>query len=222
MSKQCPLWPALRHYIGRLGSWWRAIIILTSTAQDSPYIFHNFRVKPVSQRAIVASTSVCEGVGIDYALSHVLQDNDLDRVSQVQKYLEDRWGDEASAEFRDRYARRTTKPSIHAELSILEHFYRNNLSYVGGDRYIGCSKPSCYCCDLYMQLHPHKVSQRPSHGNVWVKWCLPIQEHAGSTASGSTDILKRMVEKMRLDIFSGCFPTSRSRMPESTTGITKT
>jgi OTT_1508-like deaminase len=37
-------------------------------------------------------------------------------------------------------------PRVHAELILLEHFYANNYQYVDGDKYIGCSKPACYCC----------------------------------------------------------------------------
>ncbi len=38
---------------------------------------------------------------------------------------------------------------VHAETLMMEHFYFNQLHFFGNDRYIGCSKPSCYYCDLW-------------------------------------------------------------------------
>lgn len=51
-------------------------------------------------------------------------------------------------------------PNVHAEIRVLEHFHENSLRFAGNDRFIGCSKPACYCCQLYIQHHPRK--QLPS------------------------------------------------------------
>ena len=142
----------------------------------------------------------------------------------MRKCLEGRWGEKATTEFTERFVRRQTKQFVYAELSVFEHFYRKSLSFLGNDPYIGCSKPSCYCCDLYMQLHPQKVLRRPCHDSAWVRWCLPVQKNTLPMESGTNtiDMVKEMVTKMRDDIFCRDFPLQSSRMPESTTGITRT
>lgn len=48
------------------------------------------------------------------------------------------------------------EPVVHAEIRVLEYFYENRLAFADNDRFIGCSKPACYCCQLYIQHHPCK------------------------------------------------------------------
>jgi hypothetical protein len=49
-----------------------------------------------------------------------------------------------------------------------EHIHVNRVSFVGNERYIGCSKPFCYCCNLYASFHPGLCLPRPCHGNTWI------------------------------------------------------
>ena len=83
--------------------------------------------------------------------------------------------DDLAARLTKNYTDPNFVPKVHAETLMVEHFYFNQLHFFGNDRYIGCSKPSCYCCDLYLRNHPGNFEARPSHGNVWVKWCLPFE-----------------------------------------------
>ncbi len=41
-------------------------------------------------------------------------------------------------------------PRVHAELNLLEYFYRERLPFVDDDRFIACSKPSLL---LLLSLH---------------------------------------------------------------------
>jgi len=50
---------------------------------------------------------------------------------------------------------RATKTVVHAELLLIDHFQRNSCNFLGqGEKYIGCSKPACYLCHMYITQHP--------------------------------------------------------------------
>lgn len=85
---------------------------------------------------------------------------------------------------------------------MLEHFYLNNLNSAGGDRYIGCGKPSCYCCEMYMQFHPARTRARPYHANAWAQWSPPVAINEGPTTHTrhSLAILCRMLNRLHHDI----------------------
>jgi OTT_1508-like deaminase len=69
---------------------------------------------------------------------------------------------------------RPGKTRVHAELLVADHFFRNNLHFLGGrDRYIGCSKPSCYLCDAYLRNHPAGFAVARSHQKIYTTWRCP-------------------------------------------------
>ena len=72
-----------------------------------------------------------------------------------------------------RMARGELSPRLHAEVVLLNHFKQANLAFIGGERYLGCSKAPCYCWDLYIRHHPGGYVARPCLGNIWAKWAAP-------------------------------------------------
>lgn len=133
------------------------------------------------------------------------------RVFDIAKLFEEHYRD---AEF---------KTQEHAEVALLEIFFQRRLSHYLGIPYIGCSKPSCYCCDLYMNHHPGHYLPRPCHGNVWKKWRPPLltRESDETLSKHTKDILNAMVKDIRSHLFSVIERKvfSRQRVPDSTTGI---
>lgn len=133
--------------------------------------------------------------------------------------------------FREAYMNMTPRP--HAELLVLEKFHHDKLEFVHDDKYIGCSKPSCYCCYLYIQSHPGQFSPRPSHGNLWINWAPPIPlpntptRGAGNgTFSRLQDhhtfkMLQQMLVSIRTDLKEQILSKrpKRARLPDSTTGV---
>jgi hypothetical protein len=63
---------------------------------------------------------------------------------------------------------------VHAEVQVLEHFYRRKLSFVDGDKFVACSKPACLCCELYFRHHPARMVVPSSHFKVWTRWSPPL------------------------------------------------
>jgi hypothetical protein len=128
-----------------------------------------------------------------------------------------------SAAFIAKYTEKTFRPRIHAELLLLEHFYHQNLRFVENDRYIGCSKPSCYCCDLYMKCHPGGFVTRACHGNLWINWRAPIPpiDNDEQARKHTAKMLNEMVKTVRRDAIGQLLSKQprRQRVPDSTTGM---
>jgi hypothetical protein len=111
---------------------------------------------------------------------------------------------------------RSAKTRVHAELLLMDHFERNKCTFLDGcEKYIGCSKPACYLCHMYITHHP-------SH------WRLPDvfdQDVDGVTLLAIQEsILLKMIESVRRDLYAEM--RSRTMRPpyhtDSTTGITST
>jgi OTT_1508-like deaminase len=68
--------------------------------------------------------------------------------------------------------RNIIKTRVHAELQVVDYFSRKKLEFVGGDKYVGCSKPACYLCYRWISLHPGGFSLPASHKKVspWMAW----------------------------------------------------
>jgi hypothetical protein len=119
------------------------------------------------------------------------------------------------------------KPRPHAELIVLEHFHQRQLDFVRDEKYIGCSKPSCYCCKLYMQCHPGDFVPRASHGNLWIDWAPPIglecsaSHRKRSQEHPTFQVLQKMLERIRRDLIVQIRSQQprKPKAPDSTTGV---
>lgn len=221
-SQHCGLWQAIRHYIGRLGSWWNACSTLVSTAQLYPTIFSKARIVAVqSGKDPVPSRSLerIEPAQINYSPSPQ-HESDI-QLPLAHALLERHWGDGAMADFTCRLQRRQAETRIHAELLVLNHFYRYNLKFAENVRYIGCSKLSCYCCHAYMKNHPLDVIQRPCHGNTWTRWEMPSLKSPSNAKDSNQDakMLADMVDATQHGIETCSLATTKVKQLESTTGF---
>ena len=122
------------------------------------------------------------------------------------------------------YQANTFRPLVHAEVQVLEAFYFGERAFVLKDRYVGTSKPACYCCYLYFQSHPLQCVTSRSHQNIWLNWGPP--RLAGGAADEhyvhQRDILNSMLEKIRVDALDQISQKAAAPLShlDSTTGIT--
>ena len=215
------LWSLVRHYIGRLGFWFKASKRIVEFCQKQPLLLKGFHVKSCPKAPAIMSPGVEVSTKIQDVLGRMLPNYESDRLAQT---LQRGQADEAVS-ISERYASKSSpakfRPQVHAEVVLLEHFYQNNLRYLGDDKYIGCSKASCYCCNLYFKYHPAGLEARPCHGNVWCQWSLPtsVTESAGSLPGKA--ILQSMFDAMMADLSSYVTdgPQHRRKPPDSTTEI---
>jgi hypothetical protein len=216
-------WSRLRHLIGRLGSWSRASKALLRGASVYPNLLTDFSIQYLPSPPPIPAPIEDEKTNLDSALGRMLSKNEGPRLEAAREVVRNTKVLDISAQFYSKYTDPKFKPRIHAEVLLLEHFHHLKLEFVDNDRYIGCSKPSCYCCDLYMKVHPGNFVLRQSHGNLWVNWRAPIPPISDDKAAQKhTDrMLNDMVQYVRRDALNQLLSKQprRPKVPDSTTGM---
>ncbi|KAB8356711.1 hypothetical protein FH972_024286 [Carpinus fangiana] len=215
------MWSLLRHYIGRLGSWHRASRTLVEYAGMRPELFEGIRVNALPTPRPIRAPLVDDLTNIRSVLSRIYLVEERVTLEQNIQSLQRLRRFDLNLEFKTRYRDKNFRPRVHAEAWLLEYFYSKDLVFMDADKYIGCSKPSCYCCNLYFQNHQGGFVQRPSHGNVWTNWQSPMHQNAEKQTE-NTSMLRAMTMKFREDLKAQvCRPTvNQTRVLDSTTGIT--
>jgi OTT_1508-like deaminase len=217
------VWSGLRHCIGRLGSWSKAAKILVCAANCYQDLISGFRVECLELPQPIAAPVADSQTNLDSALRRMLPANESDRLKKIQEIVRNNRVIDIPLKFFEAYTDKNFKPRIHAEVLLFEYFHHKNLEFVNNDRYVGCSKPSCYCCDIYMKCHPGSFIARASHGNLWSNWRAPILplEDGEAAQKHTRDMLSGMVKYIRQDalyqIESRLSP--RQKVPDSTTGM---
>lgn len=225
IPEQASAWAALRHYLGRLGSWHVASLVLTSTAQQLPDLFKNAKAQTVPFCDFEGQTFQSDQRALDNALGRLLLHTSEQTPKQVRSSLQTSTNCDVGEIFAELFRRRYSKPCLHAEIAVLEHFYRRSRHFVNDDRYIGCSKPSCYCCHLFCRLHPLQVLPRPCHGDTWPKWSLPpLPDDSSDVSTTRQHLMCAMPAEMTRDLLTDLSSQSKPSLswPESTTGIGNT
>ena len=218
----------VRHYIGRLGSHMKAAKILVATAMRFPRLFDDFEVKHLpSPMSAERPPQVDDLTTLDGIAVRMLPKGDP-RLLSCQEDLRDmdrKFG--IHTRLMEEYSKPTFLPRVHAELILLEHFYVQQYEFVDKDRYVGCSKPACYCCYHYICAHPGNFVRPASHNKIYLNWRPPdiIDDDAeGSTAKHRRDTMNKMIAEIREDVLVQIRDQSgrRNAHPDSTTGITVT
>ena len=216
----------LRHYIGRLGSHVKAARTLVATAMRFPAFFDNFEIECLpSSKPDKLPPPMDELTTLDGIVVRMLKNERTPEVPFYQNALntmDTKFG--IYGRLKKEYKNPTFLPRVHAELILLEHFYRGGYDFVDGDKYIGCSKPACYCCYRYISAHPGNFVCPASHNKTYRAWRPPdiVDDTDQSEIKRRRDIINQMTEYIRRDVLeqiekqSGCH---RSH-PDSTTGIT--
>lgn len=207
----------IRHYIGRLGSWRRAATFIAQKARTFSSRLEGATVScvPYSSSAprqdnITIGASTLEDL-LARVLPSLAQSPHL-RGSAMQ-HLQ-------GIEYQ-KYRQERLRPQIHAEIAIAQHFSRQNLQFIAGDRYIGCSKKSCYACSLYLRYDDNRFAERPTHGNVYRAWTIPRDEHS-RLSDKDVAILRRMTDRIQRDIQAQLLQPNLGQKQrfDSTTGMT--
>ncbi|KAJ5436244.1 hypothetical protein N7445_007129 [Penicillium cf. griseofulvum] len=121
------------------------------------------------------------------------------------------------------------KTRVHAELLVLDHFEQTGGRFLDErDRYIGCSKPACYLCHLFISCHPGGYASPPSHQKLYLNWRFPDictdEQNAATRYQHQQSVLARMIETVRRDLTNDIATSVGKRMSfaDSTAGGTST
>lgn len=215
-------WHMIRHYVGRLRSWARSAELLVRVARRHPSLVSGFSCEIVFTPSPMRSPSPDEKTNLDSILRRMVGKSETERLEKLQDILKCMRHFDIEASFKEQYGAKSLHPRIHSEVLILEHFYADGREFVNNDRYIGCSKPSCYCCDLYIRYHPGRFENRACHGNLWTNWALPVDIRNNPASNmHAKKILDDMIEQVRRDLLYQIESKQpqRRKWPDSTTGM---
>jgi OTT_1508-like deaminase len=215
----------VHHYIGRLGSHFKAARILVTAGWKIPGLLDNFIIKKQPSPKPPSSPPPTDHLTtLDGIIKRMLSKDSVD----MGKYQKDLAFMDVKFNILDRflakYKDKNFKPRVHAELILLEFFHKNRLQFVEDDRFIGCSKPACYCCYHYISAHPGGFVRPPSHGIRYLNWRPPDLANPKDALEGAhqRDVLNQVIKQIRLDALRQIEQRRGPSewRPDSTTGIT--
>lgn len=209
----------IRHYLGRLASWAKSVTFVVQAASSHDTLRFPIQIQPLpSQESIIS-----DGLMEEHALDAMIASLTRAGVQGARRSCGSRWSPVLDI-YKDRWQSLKLRTTVHAEMTILDHFHRHGLSFAHDKRYIACSKPSCFCCGVYMAVHPLEIEERPCHNNVWVKWSLPRQPQDGSleVTESNSDLmlgLRNIIQRKIKDELSCGADVGRQRLFDSTTDL---
>lgn len=208
-----------RHLVARLGHWKKTSMSLVAHTPDFLSIIRNAVV-----RSVQPPTYEKIGLSLDQDLRKLILrvfptfrespmcDALLEKIRRADSLIE--W-------FHSANTKKKLKTKPHAEVVMLEYFHLKGMQFVNDDRYVSCSKPSCYCCALYFRNHSMQTQRRPCHGNVWVAWTVPHWEEPAPNKDSVMGVLRRMTNEARDVSYASFHDGVRQRRRfESTIGVT--
>ncbi|RFU25554.1 hypothetical protein B7463_g10776, partial [Scytalidium lignicola] len=211
------------HYIGRLARHIRVIKELVNDAHLLDPLFSSYEVCPVPGFECVPKPEPDLDTTLDGILNRMLSNNPkkqeyeklLSQLDQNHKIM---------AQIMNCYNNENFEPKVHAEIQVLTHFDNKGISYVNNDRYIGCSKPACFCCYLYIRHHPARMVVPESHQKIWLNWGPPKLQY-GSKDLGfvqQRNVLNKVIQNIREGVIDEIEQKGSSGKwhPDSQTGIT--
>ena len=215
-------WSRARHHVGRLGSWMRAAKVLVEVAAKEPFIVDRYNVRQIGLPSAVLAPEADQKTNLESAVLRMLPKDDK-RLPHIQATLKSFRAIDVARKFEELYRDKNFKPREHAEVNLFEFFFQNGLNYSNNVPYIGCSKASCYCCDLYMSAHPSENIPRACHGNVFPSWRPPLLPYESDEDIGkhSRDMINTMTKSIRQKLFRLIDQKTayQNRLPDSSTGI---
>lgn len=217
-------WHMIRHYVGRLTSWARSANLLVRVARRHPSLVSGFTCDILPSPSPMQIPPPDEKTNLDSALTRMVDKSEGERLELLRDILKCVRDLDIEVSFKELYADKSLNLRIHSEVLILEHFHAGERNFINNDRYIGCSKPSCYCCDLYIRHHPGNFEPRACHGNLWIKWALPVDiRNESASSKHAKKILDDMIKQVRRQLLHQIESKQpkRCRWPDSTTGMSR-
>lgn len=222
----------VRHHLGRLAKYIRVVKQLMDDSRHLQDLFEPFLVGMIPVPEAVPLPLYDGHINLESILGRILHQDDPrrqnmgDMISTLERITP---APGVEANIIKTFQTQDISPQVHAEVQLLEFFSPIGddigRKFASGDRFIGCSKLSCFCCKLYFQHHPSRPVQRESHDNHWPQWSPPRLpngiKNAGYPAQRTLmhKVIKEIGE-VALDRINGLVQAS-VRHADSVTGITR-
>ncbi|CAG8013292.1 unnamed protein product [Penicillium salamii] len=215
----------VRHYIGRLAHHIRSSKALIEDSKDLSHLLDNHAICPIHAPSAVPPPIRDSHTNLRGILNRMFHQNSEEKnmLKDGLLHLNNVVG------IFDTFLRHYDGSAleVHAEIQVLEYFWKMRKPFAGDDRFIACSKPACLCCELYFRYHPARVMLSSSHRKIWTKWSPPYVErfdHKSPAARQQRDILNKMTQALRVQVSDHVihFLPSKRWHPDSITNITDT
>lgn len=191
-----------RHFIGRLACRIRAHEDLIADVEGLEYLFSSFEIRQVPFLECAPMPQRDAHTNLQGILNRMLpQDSDDKQNIEILLHRQNN-ATGLFGRFANEYE--TCKPIVHAEIQVLEQFYSRRRQYLKGDKFIGCSKPACFCCMLYFKYHPARVANATSHQKTWLNWGPPLIQNfqkGDKKSMEQRDVLNKMIASIREELF---------------------
>ncbi|TAQ83335.1 hypothetical protein B7494_g8342 [Chlorociboria aeruginascens] len=193
----------MRYTIGRLNHTMKAIKVLISTSFKHPHLFQNFSISRArSSRSLKPPLIERNPKLVEIAGRMTSDPTEIDKYRAALTELDHRFS--LSDNLHHFCNSNGWRLKVHAELILLDLFWTQKFDFVDADRYIGCSKPACYCCFHYIKAHPGKFVIPACHNNFYENWRTPDIFNAGDETAIRTrrNILIEMSKIIRRDVWN--------------------
>lgn len=192
----------LAHFIGRLGAHWSSTRTIVDAALRLPSLRRISGIEfapaqPVEQVNIPAD-KLDPGALVRNICKKIAHQNPTVGTALYQEWAK---VDDLDMNQQDGIRARMVKENpivtrVHAELVLTDLFSRRGFEFVGSDRYVGCSKPACYFCWNWIDLH-HKVFVRPASHNKVILGCRgPDSGLNGNGRRVQEEMYKKMIREV--------------------------
>ena len=166
-----PAFETAKHFIGRLADHIRVPKQLIEDAVRRKDLLDTIQVDVIEAPICVPPPEVDSHTTLDGILRRMSNSKNVNQPALKQWLQSLQNHINIETRIMEEYAKMHKNPPIvHSEIQGLEHFHRNKLRYADGDKFVGTSKPSCFCCKLYFRHHPSRPVEPESHEEAYRNW----------------------------------------------------
>jgi hypothetical protein len=203
----CHDFQMLYKLLGKIGKHITVAQALAKAAIKLPELVRGLQVSIVPPKSEKGGPKP-SNLSLESVLEHVFS-SELDRKQYLKRLKFLGSADDFSKILKEEGA----KTYVHAELLLLDYFFKNNFEFAGGDNYIGCSKPACYLCHAYIENHPGRFSVPPCHNKIYLKWRTPDIEQQNSNSLKMTErVIASLITKVWEDLYAEMSSTEPRRL----------
>lgn len=221
-----------RHYFGRLANHVRVVKQIMEDSRRLQPLLESFHIGLIPVPEAVPLPPYDGHITLKGIIGRILQPSDprrkdMDAMIATLRRIMPEPGIEAIIV--KTFQMQEFTPLVHAEVQVLEFFSPTGgdggRRFAFGDRFVGCSKLSCFGCKLYFQHHPSRPVARDSHERLWPQWSPPRLAEGSKDASfkSQRQLMQQLIKDIgeaAIDRISGLTQASTVH-PDSVTDITR-
>ncbi|KAK1450668.1 hypothetical protein CCUS01_02124 [Colletotrichum cuscutae] len=216
---ESPHWAELQHFIGRLVSYLRATQTIFVARRRHPELFDidSIKIKFIPSSRPLPNPMNAFQAGLDPLQRQTVRSahdliprmtGDAEMIETYSQYADELQVcklDELIATQCCKSNPRGFRPIVHSEVLLLDWLRKqfaedmHSIPFYEGNKYIGCSKPTCRLCEYYFAAHSSGVRVRSPHRNVYRNWAVPDALVEGETSRYKDKMIDAVLVKVRED-----------------------